>query len=564
MTATPQTRTNPGVASACVPLVVADLFCGAGGLSEGFRAAGYDVGFGLDKDRDSCETYQANHPGAHVEQRSITQLTAADVRRLAGGRVDVVVGGPSCQGFSTASRRSDGWVQPDDERNELWSHMHQLVRDLRPRAFLMENVPGLVYWRNNSLGKTIIEGFEELGYTVSWDILLAADYGLPQLRRRVFLVGVLGDRPFGFPEPTHLGGWRRDTLALWEAERQRRGLLRQVSCWEALADLPLAAGESDATWRDVPLSPYARHIRRGARTLTDHDAAPVAQEYATLLTHVPPGGSWRDIPEHLLPDRFRGMRRSDSTGLLGRLAPERPAYTITTQFSNPTVGTFTHPYLDRVLTVREGARLQSFPDRYAFSGRLSSRYRQVGNAVPPLLATVLADSLAEHLLALERPSRVIAPARRQPAPPPDFGTRRRMRGQGQRDTGPELALRSRLHRRGLRFRVAERPVPGLRRTADVVFRTERVAVFVDGCFWHGCPEHARATKSHTKWWADKIAANRDRDADTTDRLTAAGWTVLRVWEHEDPADAAVRVENVVRQARAGLTPARSAVSVAGL
>jgi DNA (cytosine-5)-methyltransferase 1 len=532
-----------------VPLVVADLFCGAGGLSEGFRAAGYEIGFALDKDKDSVETYRANHPDTHVEHRSVTKIDADEIRRLAGGQVDVVVGGPSCQGFSTSSRRSDGWVQPDDERNDLWSHMHGLVEGLGPRAFLMENVPGLVYWKDNSLGKRIIEGFQDLGYRVSSDILLAADYGVPQLRRRVFLVGVLGDLPFEFPDPTHLGGWRRDTLELWEEKRKGQGLLRHVSCWEALADLPTTLEAEDQAWRDVPLSPYARYIRRGADRLTDHEAAPVAEEYAALLGHVPPGGTWRDIPGHLLPDRFRGMRRTDSTGLLGRLAPERPAYTITTQFNNPTVGTFTHPYVDRVLTVREGARLQSFPDRYRFTGRLTSRYRQVGNAVPPLLATILADQLADHLLGFERPQRVIRPARRQPAPPPDFGTRRRLRGQAQRDTGPELALRSRLHQRGLRFRVGERPVPELRRTADLVFRRERIAVFVDGCFWHGCPEHARATKSHTKWWADKIQANRERDEDTTRRLTAAGWTVVRVWEHEPPDDAAKRVEAIVREAR---------------
>lgn len=111
-----------------------------------------------------------------------------------------------------------------------------------------------------------------------------------------------------------------------------------------------------------------------------------------------------------------------------------------------------------------------------------------------------------------------------------------------------------MHRRGLRFRVGERPVPELRRTADVVFRTERVAVFVDGCFWHGCPDHARATKSHTKWWADKITANQERDADTCSRLAVAGWIVVRVWEHEDLADACARIEALVRDVRASQAP----------
>jgi DNA (cytosine-5)-methyltransferase 1 len=433
--------------------------------------------------------------------------------------------------------------------------MHKLVGGIMPKAFILENVPGLVQWKDNEVGRRILDGFRALGYSVSSDILLAANYGVPQLRRRVFVVGVLSDQPFAFPEPDHLGGWRRDTLDLWEKRRREAGKLSHVSMWEALADLPmLETGEDLATWRSGPLSPYARMMRAGAGVLHDHVSAPISAEYAALLEYVPIGGTWRDIPGHLLPDRFRGMRRTDSTGLLGRLAPDRPAYTITTQFNNPTVGTFTHPFENRVLTAREGARLQSFPDRYVFKGALASRYRQIGNAVPPLLASVLADALASHLLGLPCTRRSIKPARNLPAPPPSVAARKRLSKQSKRDTKPELAIRRILHARGLRYSVDSKPLVELRRTADLVFKKAKVAVFVDGCFWHGCPVHARQTKSHTKWWAEKIEKNRQRDKETTALLEAAGWTVLRVWEHEPPELAANRLERVVRGESVGQTP----------
>lgn len=525
-------------------LVVADLFCGAGGLSQGFRDAGFHVGYALDKNLDSVKTYAQNHPDTHVDHASITDVDAAHLARAAGGRVDVVVGGPSCQGFSTASRRSDGWFREDDERNLLWSHMHALVDGLQPKAFLMENVPGLTYWKDNTQGRRILEGFQNIGYKMTWQILLAADYGIPQLRRRVFLVGMLGDEPFRFPEPTHLGGWRRDTQDHWEARRKELGLLRHVSSWEALADLPLEAGSS-TTWSGRPRSEFARLMRAGATNLTDHDVSPLSAEHQELLAHVPRGGTWRDIPGHLLPDRFRSMRRTDSTGLLGRLDPARPSYTITTQYNNPTTGTFVHPYANRVLTVREGARLQGFPDSYTFTGRLSSRYRQVGNAVPPLLATVIADRLREQLTGqvVDRP--VVRPATRRPPAPIGASQVLRSAPGIAGASGQAAAVRRALHGRGLRFRLDAADLPSVPRKPNVVFGTRRTAVYVDGCFLHGCPVHARQNKSSTFWWAEKIAGQQHIDAVSRQTLEAAGWTVVQVWEHEDPAAAAERIAAVL-------------------
>jgi DNA (cytosine-5)-methyltransferase 1 len=328
-------------------LSFADLFCGAGGLSAGFRAAGYSPVFALDKDGDSCVTYERNF-GLAPEHASITDFDPAD---LAGKMqdVDVVLGGPSCQTFSTQGRRFT-WADPNDERTELWRHMLALVDKVQPRAFLLENVPGLshkglAYEKDGRAQGEIVTHFEDLGYVLRAKILLAADYGVPQLRRRLFVVGVQDDLSFEFPEPTHLGGWRRDTLDIWEEKRIQLGLPRHLTLGEAIGDLPpLLGGDLPADqYARGAQSPYEKLMRAGwtGKPLHDHEARPLGEKHRELVRQVPQGGTWRDIPPHLLPERFQGgMRRTDSTNLLGRLDPDRPSYTITTQFNNVTAGCF--------------------------------------------------------------------------------------------------------------------------------------------------------------------------------------------------------------------------------
>lgn len=544
------------------PLRVADLFCGAGGLSQGFKEAGFEIALGLDRDKDSCDTFALNHPGAVVVRESITDVPPEDFAKLAG-RIDVMVGGPSCQGFSTAGRLgrlgrdaepdAERWVRPDDVRNDLWRQMLKVVEAVKPKAFLLENVPGLVYWKQGSLGETVLQAFKALGYAVDLKILLAADFGVPQRRRRLFVVGVLGDTKFQWPVETHMGGWRRDTLHLWEARRVAANKLPHISCWEAIRDLPPLDGGVGATettyGRRTSTSPIATWLRRRSRILRDHEAAPLSDDHRRLIEWVPRGGTWRDIPPHLLPDRFRGMRRTDSTNLYGRLDPSLPSYTINTQFDNPSTGCYTHPFEDRALTVREGARLQTFPDTYQFVGKLASRGRQIGNAVPPLLAATLANALADQLLDGASPAWRVTMKPMEPAyQPPTNRTRARMQRQRRADTGPEVAVRQALHARGLRFRKGFAALAD-RRSIDIAFPNQRVAVFIDGCFWHGCPEHARPTKSNTFWWAEKIAANKRRDIKTVQDLESQGWAVLRFWEHEQPENVAEVVAQIIIEQR---------------
>jgi DNA (cytosine-5)-methyltransferase 1 len=521
-------------------------------LTEGFWQAGYDVSFALDSDPDSCETYALNHKDTDVECASISDLDPADIARRAGRQVDVVIGGPSCQGFSTA--RKDRWNDPRSSRNRLWRSMLGVVAELKPRAFLMENVPGMVMWKDSNFGARILREFRRLGYTVQQpQILLAADFGVPQRRRRLFIVGIRGGKAFDWPSPTHLGGWRRDTLEHWEQKRVELGLLRHLNVWETISDLPLLEGTSGAPrmeYAGPPSTPIQRQLRGGATVLRQHEAVVLGDAHCQLISHVPQGGTWRDIPPYLLPDRFRGMRRSDSSNLLGRLDPALPAYTITTQFTNVTVGCFAHPFEDRALSVREAARLQTFPDRYRFIGTVSSRAKQIGNAVPPRLAEVFAHAIADQIAPKRArpPLKLLKPAAQLPAPPTTTRTRKRMKAQKRVDTKPETLVREALAELSVtKYEIDVRPLEDLRRTADLVFARERMAIFIDGCFWHGCPDHSRKTKSNTKWWKAKIDANKARDFDTTSRLQTAGWSVVRVWEHEKPDEAARRIVRALQE-----------------
>jgi DNA (cytosine-5)-methyltransferase 1 len=392
---------------ASVSLNAIDLFCGAGGLSQGFRQAGFDIRLGVDADEEACATYRLNQPGASALAADLREVSAADLLAEAGiAEVEVVLGGPSCQGFSTHGRRN-GWVRPDDSRNFLYREYARIVEELQPLCFVMENVPGLLYYDNGRFWERIRRRFARAGYRVHHELLLAADYGIPQLRRRLLILGTRVPGRFVFPERTYVGALRRDHRELWEKRRleQWPHLEAHVGVWDAISDLPAleAGGGSERTrYGGPPGTKFQRRLRAGSRWLYDHQAAPLSEGHLRQIEHVPEGGTWRDIPLELLPKRFARIRRTDSTTLFGRLDRAFPAYTITTQFNNVTTGCYTHPLQHRVLSAREGARIQTFPDHYRFLGSLESKCRQIGNAVPPLLAEVVAHAVVAHVGAAER------------------------------------------------------------------------------------------------------------------------------------------------------------------
>lgn len=386
------------------PLRTLDLFCGAGGITEGFRQAGYVSVYGNDVMPEAIETFKLNHPEAFADCRSIEDVEPAEIRsRLAlePGELDVLVGGPPCQGFSI---NAPGRFL-SDPRNALFRHYERFLEEFQPKAFLFENVPGLLSLGDGKVFRQIVEIFAGLGYHVTARILFAAHYGVPQERWRLILLGSRFS-DIQHPEPTHFAVGRANfrggsTMTFQLTEKDRERLHPHVSVREAIGDLPvLQMGEGGelVSYTVEACSAYAQRMRNGSGHTFNHLAAKLSKQNVERMKHVKPGGSWRDIPHELLPKGMQRARKSDHTKRYGRLHNERLSGTMMTK-CDPHWGTVFLPDQDRTLTVREAARFQSFPDTYRFVGSRVSQYEQVGNAVPVLMAKAIADQLKIHLAA---------------------------------------------------------------------------------------------------------------------------------------------------------------------
>jgi len=371
--------------------VAIDLFCGAGGLSTGLQEAGFRIGMGVDLDPNAVATYAANHPTTPVYQKDVTSLRAIDIYRAAGtDDITLVAGGPSCQGFSTHGKRDK-----NDPRNFLFKEFVRLVRAVRPQFFVMENVRGLLDYSGGHYKEMIGKAFGAAGYRVISHVLCAADYGVPQLRHRIFFIGSRLDLPLSMPRPTH---GPSDTLLF--------DLMPYVSVQDAIGDLPLLEGDfrrESSEYASRPASDFQRYARRYVRSkyVTLHHANGLSPQAMRIARHLTEGQGLRSVPVNRLPERFRRMRtisdgslRRDCTTLYYRLDRNRPAYTITCYFRNVASGPFLHPLENRSLSNREAARLMSFRDSYEFRG--TGLPRQIGNAVPPLLA----NAVGSHLLRI--------------------------------------------------------------------------------------------------------------------------------------------------------------------
>lgn len=368
--------------------VCVDLFCGAGGLSDGLRMAGFRPVYALDFDKHAAATYKRNHPDTTIECRDVAVVKADEILAASGGReIDLLAGGPSCQGYSTHGKR-----KADDPRNFLFHHFVRLAKEIRPKCILIENVQGLLTYDKGYFKDKIIEELKTAGYHADAKVLCAADYGVPQLRRRIFFLATRLDVPITFPAPTHSG-----EPQLW--------LRPYVTVGDALGDLPLLGDggkNGSADYASGPVNDYQRYVRAGSDKLTFHDARPLSSLAMAIARHVREGAGIRSVPAEVMPDRFKTMRRistgdlrRDCTTLYFRLSRNRPAYTITCHFRNIASGPFLHPLEDRSLSHREAARLMSFKDSYVFEG--ASVARQIGNAVPPLMARVVGEHIAETL-----------------------------------------------------------------------------------------------------------------------------------------------------------------------
>lgn len=387
-------------------LTMIDLFAGAGGLSEGLSEAGFHSLFASEIVPVYAQTYKKNHPGTEVFTADIRTLDADEVRKNLGikkGSLDLVAGGPPCQGFSiNAPVRSNL-----DRRNHLFKEYLRFVDAFAPRAILIENVPGLVSFEQGVTLHAILDSLAELGYGTDVHILGAANYGVPQMRWRTIIIGLRGKvlPTNAFPEPLYHAPIRPNFTTTFDGHSLIKGPSPEANTAfttveEAIGDLPpLKNGEQGLpikTYYSPPTCDYQKRARMGSIGVVNHEAPRLSAINLKRMEFIKPGGNWTDIPNDLLPQGMQRARKSDHTKRYGRVCADGLASTILTK-CDPHWGAFFHYNQDRSFTVREAARIQSFPDHFIFTGNQAEQFAQVGNAVPPLLAEAVGLSIKSML-----------------------------------------------------------------------------------------------------------------------------------------------------------------------
>lgn len=376
-----------------------DIFAAPGGLSLGFQMAGFCPLVAVDIDRDGLKTFSHNLPTAQVLPIDVQELDGRELLNKAGvskGEIDVMGGGPPCQGFSNVGRvkiaslvRDGVWKLKngnprmiDDPRNLLYKEFIRLVRECAPKFFVIENVTGMISYKNGQLIDEIKKELVTEGYTVDHKILDAAQFGVPQHRKRIFFIGNRLDLPNPFPRTPQ--NYDLDCSG-------------SVSVWEAIGDLPLlkaGKGEEVMEYTKPSFHIYQEWARAGSSQVFNHVARPHTPRDIQTFKSMHPGSKWKDIAQEYR--NLYGYRDDIFSDKFKRLWRNRPAWTVTAHLCKDGY-VYIHPTQSRTVTVREAARLQSFPDRFVFKGSRSSQFKQVGNAVPPLMALAVATRIKEEL-----------------------------------------------------------------------------------------------------------------------------------------------------------------------
>lgn len=338
---------------------VIDLFSGCGGLSLGFEMAGFNIMLAIDNWEDALITYRKNHKGSNTFNGDLLTINPKDIEQKFNIKdVDVIIGGPPCQGFSVAGKRII-----DDDRNKLYKSFVRFVDYFHPRAFVMENVPNILSIGGGAIRDEVMRDFTSLGYNVSYKVLTASDYGVPQNRRRAIFVGLQEDKfDFSIPIVSH-----------------------KVTTEEALSDLPEGSIADGDNYVSKPLSVYQALMRKNSESVYNHEITSHSQQTVDIISMVPDGGNYKNLPLELQNTRKVHIAWT-------RLNSKKPSITIDTGHRH-----HFHYKWNRVPTVRESARIQSFPDDYIFLCSKTSQYKQVGNAVPPLMAKAIAEQLKTTL-----------------------------------------------------------------------------------------------------------------------------------------------------------------------
>ncbi len=359
-------------------IITVDLFCGCGGMSLGFEHAGLFVAAGIDSDSVACETFAGNFLSRSL-CLDLKNVDPAEVfARLGLPRVDVVIGGPPCQGFSVLGRARVKSLTQEQQaavlaQNDLYQHYFQFIEVVQPLMFIMENVPQFKTFQGGHFYRSVTEECARLGYEYYECVLSAADFGVPQVRRRLFIVGSRIGRGFLWPEPTHRSA--------------------PITLREAIGDLPAVQPpqlHERLPYHPVTMSEYAMLLRSQVRIdeqehIFDHVVRPVRDDDREVFSHMRPGDSYQDIDE-----RYRRYHADSFHDRYHMLEPDRPSISVTAHLAKDG---YRYIHWDtaqhRTLSVREAARIQSFGDHFRFAGYRSNRYRQIGNAVPPLLAQAI-------------------------------------------------------------------------------------------------------------------------------------------------------------------------------
>lgn len=348
-------------------MIAVDLFAGAGGMCLGLERAGINVVLANEIEKQFSETHKANFPGCRMVTADIKDMDfKKEVSEMGLERVDLVAGGPPCQGFSTVGKKDR-----DDPRNSLFEQFLRCVDELDPNYIIFENVSGFKRLYSGEAYKRTVEGMRSRGFSCISSVLNAAHYGTPQTRERTIIIGWKeGLGPVEMPAATY-GPGKNPFITLWEA----------------ISDLPdLKAGGSSSEYKTPPQNEYQRLMRSGDPVLKDHSCSNYGEKMKLVISKVPPGGSIVDVPEELRPKGY-------FNNTYARLLPDRPGGTITRNFGTPSSSRCIHPFQDRALSTREGARIQGFPDSFTFKGGKGSKNLQIGNAVPPFLAEAIGREL---------------------------------------------------------------------------------------------------------------------------------------------------------------------------
>lgn len=391
---------------------ILDTFSGAGGFSLGFEMAGCHIAGAIELDQWACDTFSYNHPTATVIKHDISTLTDSKIKEIFGSNPpDIIIGGPPCQGFSIANKRAG---DPKDPRNSLFKDFVRLGRIFSPSYMVMENVPNLIKAKTDD-GQLVIDiicnALRDLSYHVYWKILQATDFGVPQIRTRLFVIASKTPLEKPFPSPTHRIAKKGSTADMYASE-----LLECPTLWDAISDLPeLTAGQGgeELTYLSPPSTKYQQEMRGTSETLFNHKAMNHTPRMVERFSHMDWGHSVSDVPAHLMPRKRNSIEFSEAAYDQNnrRMFPLKQCHTVPASF----YANFVHPYQHRNFTAREGARIQSFPDHFRFLGKPTvvshkllaregreaekflCQYSQIGNAVPPLLARAVAHNLMSQI-----------------------------------------------------------------------------------------------------------------------------------------------------------------------